>query len=242
MDIVSIDSIEETFTVKFTLYLIWSVNPDRAKENGHFTNMTAKECEEFALKTPMPGVVVFNAVKSYDTREADIRVYGGGSLPGFTYVMRNRSMHVKIRERWELHMFPFDIQELSINLRLNDARSWDYFDLTVCSVQFHREALTLTEYYQITPEITRETPAHTASKVSMRVRRIANYYLQNIVFVLFMLSLLGPLAFLLDVDDLGGRLSTLLTLLLTAVAFKFVITSSLPKVPYNTLMDYYILA
>lgn len=251
MDIVSIDPMNETFTVKFTLYLLWPVDlhaidmsdvSQRVIDSGHFINMTAAEIDQFENRSPMPGVSFFNAVETYDTKPADIRVYGGGDLPGFTWVMWNRSIHVQLRERWELQLFPFDVQDLSINLRLNDARSWDHFDLTVCSVQFHREALTLTEFYPLVPQILREAPAHKATKVRMRVQRIPNYYLQNIVLIMFLLSLLGPLSFVLAVDALGDRLSTILTLLLTAVAFKYVISSALPKVPYNTLMDYFILA
>eukprot|EP00002_Diphylleia_rotans_P004578 TRINITY_DN13418_c0_g1_i1.p1 TRINITY_DN13418_c0_g1~~TRINITY_DN13418_c0_g1_i1.p1 ORF type:complete len:216 (-),score=40.03 TRINITY_DN13418_c0_g1_i1:321-968(-) len=113
--------------------------------------------------------------------------------------------------------------------------------VALCSVQFHREALCMTEYYPLIPKIVRESPAHKATKVCLRVRRIPTYYLQNIVLIMFLLSLLGPLAFIVEVEDLGDRLSTILTLLLTAVAFKYVISSSLPKVPYNTLIDYFIL-
>lgn len=38
-----------------------------------------------------------------------------------------------------------------------------------------------------------------------------------------------------------SRVGNILTLILTAVAFKFILASILPKVPYNTLIDYYIL-
>ena len=47
---------------------------------------------------------------------------------------------------------------------------------------------------------------------------------------MFFLSLLGLLAFSMPVDDIGSRVNTLLTLVLTSVAFKFVLDSALPKV------------
>ncbi|KAF0690009.1 Aste57867_18571 [Aphanomyces stellatus] len=250
MDIVSIDPIDETFTVKLTLYVLWPVDLDavglsdvvaRAVAHGHYTNMTPDEQTTFAAASPTPGITLFNAVEWFETPAADIRVYGG-RLGRPTYVMWNRSLHVKLRERWELGHFPFDIQDLSLDLRLNDAKSWDVFDLTVASVQFHRAAVELTEFRLLAPCIQRETPAHKATKVRLRVQRIATYYVQNIVVIMCLLSLLGPLVFVLDVDDLGDRLSTVLTLLLTAVAFKFVISSALPKVPYNTLLDSFVLA
>ena len=46
-------------------------------------------------------------------------------------------------------------------------------------------------------------------------------------------------AFALPVDDLADRSSIVLTLLLTAVAFKLVISDSIPKVSYFTVMDFY---
>ena len=58
---------------------------------------------------------------------------------------------------------------------------------------------------------------------------------------MFALSLLGLLAFTMPIDDISGRVNTLLTLILTSVAFKFILAGALPKVPYNTLLDYYVL-
>lgn len=54
------------------------------------------------------------------------------------------------------------------------------------------------------------------------------------------ISSLALLSFVMEVSDLGSRVSTCLTVVLTVVAFKFIVTSSLPKVPYNTAIDYYI--
>ena len=48
--------------------------------------------------------------------------------------------------------------------------------------------------------------------------------------------------FTLDKDeDLADRYGVLLTLLLAAVAFQYIINSELPKLPYLTLLDIYVL-
>ena len=50
------------------------------------------------------------------------------------------------------------------------------------------------------------------------------------------------LAFSMDpVDDLSDRFGLTVTLLLTAVAFQFVVSSELPQLPYLTLLDEYII-
>merc|ERR1712087_506041 len=55
------------------------------------------------------------------------------------------------------------------------------------------------------------------------------------------ISVLALTAFSLGADDLGDRLNLLITLILTAVAFSYVVFDSLPNVPYLTYMDKYIL-
>lgn len=108
MDIVNIDPMNETFTVKFTLYLLWPVDlsaidmgdvAQHAIDSGHYINMTLAEMDHFSERSLMPGVTFFDAVETYDTKPADICVNGGGELAGFTWVMWNRSIHVQLRER-----------------------------------------------------------------------------------------------------------------------------------------------
>merc|ERR1719334_635235 len=56
------------------------------------------------------------------------------------------------------------------------------------------------------------------------------------------LSFCSMAVFSLDKDDgLSDRYDVLLTLLLAAVAFQYIINSELPKLPYLTLMDIYVL-
>ena len=157
-------------------------------------------------------------------------------------IMWNCGYRITCREIFELEAFPFDCNDLTLQLRLNDPQTWDKFDLTIQIVQFNKAALYQTEYDICAPCIERGSPNHKVSDVHLRVSRLAQYYVQNIVVMMFSLSLLGLLAFIMEVQDLGDRVSTVLTVILTAVAFKFVIDGSLPKVPYNTVIDYYILS
>ena len=75
------------------------------------------------------------------------------------------------------------------------------------------------------------------TNVSMVVHRKSSYYLSNIISIMAGLVSLCFSAFAIEVQDLADRMSIILTLLLTAVAFKFVIADSLPKLSYST---YYI--
>lgn len=63
--------------------------------------------------------------------------------------------------------------------------------------------------------------------------------MQNVIFTMLILTLLGLTAYGLKIDDTGSRVTLNVTLILTLVAFKFVLASMLPRTAYNTLLDYY---
>ena len=247
MDVMNIDSMGEKFDIKLRLYLMWKVDlhemgfaeiADKALNSGNFYSLTRDEIDTYSEKHPIPVPVVFNKIHEEETDPADIRCYGG--TPNGTALMWNKAFTLTCRERFELQSFPFDMQDLSLEFRLNDPRFWDAYDLTIVSVQFHKQALVQTEWKAFGPTIKRDSPSHKVSKVLLKYRRLSWYYVQNIVAAMLFISSLSLISFVMEVEDLGSRVSTCLTVVLTVVAFKFIVTSSLPKVPYNTCIDYYI--
>ena len=64
----------------------------------------------------------------------------------------------------------------------------------------------------------------------------------NMCFSVFVVDVLTFSAHGIPVGDLADRLSVNLTLLLTAMAFKWVLSDSLPPVPYLTELEYYVIA
>jgi len=56
---------------------------------------------------------------------------------------------------------------------------------------------------------------------------------------MFLLGLLSFCMFGFESDDINGRLSFTITLVLSIIAFQFVISGKLPDVPYLTLIDKY---
>lgn len=155
--------------------------------------------------------------------------------------MWNCGYRATCKELFELETFPYDVQDLTLEFRLNSPKTWDLYDLTINSVQFSKAALQLNEWRPFSPILKRENPKHKVSKVFLQVQRLAGFYIQNVVCMMFALSILSLSSFAVDINDNGSRISINVTLILTVVAFKFVLAGTLPKVPYNTLIDYYIL-
>jgi hypothetical protein len=78
------------------------------------------------------------------------------------------------------------------------------------------------------------------TKVSFVLKRKAGFYLRNVVSVMLPLTLISLLSMSCAIDDVSGRLSTVLTVLLTAVAYKIILNDKLPAVSYSTKIDTFI--
>lgn len=75
--------------------------------------------------------------------------------------------------------------------------------------------------------------------VHIPIRRRHQYFSYNVFGLMFIISTLAFSSFALPEWDLANRSAIVLTLLLTAVATKFVIADRLPKVHYFTTADLY---
>ena len=131
-------------------------------------------------------------------------------------------------ETFELHDFPFDRQDLRITLKFVNSLLWDRYELVVHAVQFQRDAADLQEWLLCEPLV--EQASSTTSSIKLQIKRMATFWITNVVLVMSALSMTSVLAFACEVDAIGDRLSITLTLLLTSVAFKLVMAESLPKV------------
>ena len=153
--------------------------------------------------------------------------------------MWNMGYTVTAGHTFELHQFPYDAHAIEFRLQQNSSRTWDLFDLTLCVVQFKKAALIMSEWSLQKPNVNKTN--HKTSEIVLRVSRESGFYSQNVIGVKCCLSILGFTVFALSSDSLADRINTILTLILTAVAFKFAISDSMPKVGYNTLMDRFFL-
>ncbi|CAK9068068.1 Cys-loop ligand-gated ion channel (ELIC) [Durusdinium trenchii] len=77
--------------------------------------------------------------------------------------------------------------------------------------------------------------------VTVTVTRFPWYHLWNISLPLGSIVVMSWSSFTIDAADKAGRLSASLTLVLTAVAYKYIVAQMVPHISYNTLLDKYIL-
>jgi len=172
---------------------------------------------------------------------------GHDNAPAVTLTMRVTGT---FREQFELGWFPFDTQPL--NLIVTSKHRANVF-----SLYGEQEASRVRTEYMVLPEFlmspvqfcVARTGGHT-DLVSLSypllymgvvAKRRHGYYSWNVFLPTLLLTAMAISTFAVPATDVADRLSVILTLVLTAVAFKFVVSQSLPNIPYNTFLDWYVL-
>ena len=161
-------------------------------------------------------------------------------------------------ESFELQYFPWDFQELSMQVAFNCSLQGSVpVILTLvqepeASVDFSRfvfhNVWRLSPILKLQPclvgacnirgERKKDFPALQATAM---VQRRAEYFAYNMFLPLFAFLLMSLTSFSLPVTDISARLSVCLTLVLTAAAFKFAVATLSPHISYSTVLDSYVL-
>jgi len=167
-------------------------------------------------------------------------------------------------ENFELNQFPFDVQDLSLYFKLDVVPgNFRYGSICIPDSQYNEKDdsrsiqvwkygisdVVLAEWYIHEPTVvfgngefakTRDDPMAAVYSIKIKLRRKSEGWLKNVILLLWLICSCAFAAFSLDPKDLGDRFGIVLTLLLTATAFKFVVSDSLPKVTYMTVLDKYV--
>jgi len=157
-------------------------------------------------------------------------------------------------EELELQSFPFDCQDLSCIIHerttggvrcifLPELRKKNFgsIDPRYSVIDEWDLETAVLEFGDADPHASRSKSSYAMIVLRLKVKRRWKVFFANIVFLMACISLLALCSFSLGEDDLGDRLNLIITLILTAVAFSYVVFDSLPNVPYLTYMDKYIL-
>jgi len=78
-------------------------------------------------------------------------------------------------------------------------------------------------------------------EASVCVTRRAGFWVMNVVFPIFLITLTNAASYTVPPTDVADRCSISLTLMLTTVAYKYIIADKLPAISYLTLIDKYVL-
>jgi len=149
----------------------------------------------------------------------------------------------------DLHDFPFDRQNLNISFKMVGFEKDQALKIMLYGdkIRVHIAAAAILNEWTIEPVIEQfgiqrheKHCGPTSLEIRFRLQRIPKFYIYQIIIPLFLIVSLGFLSSTINFVDIADRLSIILTLLLTAVAFKYMVAEYLPRVPYVTILDKYV--
>lgn len=158
------------------------------------------------------------------------------------------------RENLELWDFPLDYQQLTITLMSDWTNKLVTFKKDLRRADTIRpETFTADQEWYLCRHVVTESTSTVKTEgssandyplyhIKCHVKRKNGYYLWNIAMIIFLIDILSFCSFSVEISSPSDRLSVTLTLLLTAVAFKYVVSQSLPTISYLTLLDKYVLS
>ncbi|KAF0716739.1 Aste57867_2692 [Aphanomyces stellatus] len=157
-----------------------------------------------------------------------------------------------------LQAFPFDQQELTIPIQLflpkeKATLNVNYQNPSIFQVtnfQLSNVFHVATGNYIVANALFSDINESTTSKIyprlnfSIILQRRGGYYITHIVIPVTIITYMGFLSFCLNNEglpmDTGERLLISLTMVLTAVTYKFVVAGAIPQISYLTMLDYYV--
>ena len=238
-----IDTVKQEFTSEFFMAAVWEEpNLDR-RVKVEDVNWD----EEWDPRISFENVVEIKSLQ----RKHEV-------LPPSEGHSRNVQLSYRVKGRFKtvfsLRGFPFDYQTLSIAVSSKWTDAVVQFSHNVmipsaisCS-NFPDQEWELHDYvFSEIPSTDKKSFGHfsllkySSCEFKVQIRRKYSYFLYNVVLLMFLITSLSFVSFSIESSEVGERLGVCLTLLLTAVAFNFVVSGSLPPVSYLTLLDKYVL-
>ena len=214
------------------------------REDGMYPKNVVKEIDPALADALRPHLSFANAA-SVEEVASDLVVYMSPN-DELGWVRAEQHFRGTFFQMMDLHAFPFDLQELQVVLRLpmraDMGREFTQFHNSDGIAQVEvKDWVKLSEWERYEPRGIAEVDSKGRAKytITLPMLRRHQFYVFNVMAIMSAICFLAFTAFGLPTEKLADRSSIVLTLLLTAVAFKLVISDSIPKVGYFTVLDYY---
>lgn len=242
-EIPTINEIDNTFTVEGLMDLVWCDPRLKYEDQGQgaYELFLEEDAQEKLNTIWWPDITFANEVSPREIANEELVIHENGT------VEYREKFTVVLEARYDLYKFPFDKQTLEVEI---ESFAWDERFL-----QLHIEE----QFVGFSNEF--EIPEWRTDKVSTRVEDVMEvgdrnpfseflmtinvtrqfgFYIWKVLFPLIILVVMCFAVFWMDDESLSSRLGVGFTGVLTVVAYQFIATGSLPKVPYMTLMDVYV--
>lgn len=238
--IFDINTLHQTFGAEIRVAMMWLCTEDESppsanEDDGDWTPKWSPKYRIHQL------IEEKNCMVTFTTRHRD----------GKVYVLMDALHLVIIQEAMELRYFPADFQDLTIEFvsKLPVERAfwvpmpggpWVTLMDNRCLLN---DFVLMKElpFTSVIHQVEKGSQTFTTCMVKVKVSRQAYYYYINVLMICGLICSFSFFSYFMHPADIEGRLGIDFNLLLTAVAFKFVLVSMLPSLSYVTTLDEYVL-
>lgn len=233
-----IDDHEEKFEIEFFLYLSWR-DPRLAfdaREEGRDKRIVAVD----KIWTPQPQLM--------DDLEVEVQSGGKAHVRADGTVLYRQYYRGAIASNFDLHEFPFDQHTLTVSV---EESAGDVSEVVYKSgessiregtrVAPHGWNLLGRSAAVITARYPRQNESYSRHVLQVDVKRDPHYYWWAIVLPLLPIVATSWSVFWMDPKEFNSQVGVGVTAILTVVAYRITIDSSLPPLSYMTRMDYFLL-
>lgn len=151
----------------------------------------------------------------------------------------------------DLRAFPFDKQTFRVQLvsARYDAEQVEIEVEAVADEGARDRALSVTDW-SVGPtrtelgtfSILRETGGNSSVSLVFEAERRSSYYVVQVFLPLVMIVLMAGTVFWLDPSIIPTRMTVVVTTMLTLIAYRFALAGHVPRLPYLTRLDYFLLS
>ena len=250
--IYNINSVNETYQIDG--YLLYSWNDQSAKflakneasKSIIYENESAREI--MASKLFIPSFELINVHGGEEVPDIRIQVYSDGLIELEKRFFGTFSANMDYKK------FPFDTQSYLVEIEpfsygskkivftnpklfLEEGNNgylgedWEFIS--------SNKQVTVKQYQYMDDDINSEKNMYSRVVFEVRAKRLSGYYQWQVLFPLLIIILASFAIFW--VKEFSSQISVGFTLMLTVVAFNFYSASILPKLPYNTFIEYVII-
>eukprot|EP01083_Nonionella_stella_P108187 314364_1 len=219
-----------------------------------FQNMIEEHTREWEVY-PEQGCFRIQKFKDFGQKKGSKKKDGSFDCTQAEFIRAKLECEMTFAEELELQSFPFDCQDLSCIIHertttgvkaifLPELRKPQFgsIDPRYSVIDEWDLETAVLEFGDADSRASRASTTYAMIVLRLKVKRRWKVFVISIWFLMACITTLALTAFSLGPEDLGSRLNLLITLILTAVAFSYVVFDALPNVPYLTFMDKYILS
>ncbi|PWJ43912.1 ligand-gated ion channel [Sediminitomix flava] len=234
IDIDEISDSDQSFTVNFFYVLRWR-DTRLAHDQGDVMIQPLDSIWN-------PRIQLTNQQKVWSTFPKTVSISRDGLVTYRQRVWGNFSQPLK------LHDFPMDEQVFTITMAAAGYNHNDVSFIINDSLAYVTRTPSIADWkilshkaFKDDLQIIPSRPGVASVSLSFVAKRYLGYYVFTIIIPLILIMLMASIIFWLPATDIGHRVSVSITSMLTVIAYRFMITNSLPVISYLTRLDKYIL-